>query len=135
MSAREKVESRLRVGRRRTSRRKLKQAHSTFNLVRESGLPLLDYGELDLAIRPLVHRLRQEGFETTASCQGGEGHSFKVPTVIIKYRKKRSYHLKIVKFMQFLEIPCTVSLCYMIQKNRIMYDESHFKIELWEQLE
>lgn len=39
--------------------------------------------ELDPAIVPLVKLLRAAGLNPTSSCQGGEGHGFSFPTVII----------------------------------------------------
>ena len=38
------------------------------------GPDVLDYGAIDPMIRPLVRLLRDNGIETTESCQGGEGH-------------------------------------------------------------
>jgi hypothetical protein len=38
-------------------------------------------GELEDGIREYVELLRQEGVETFASCQGGQGHPYPVPTI------------------------------------------------------
>lgn len=39
------------------------------------------YEEIDPEIRELVRWLRDRGFNTTCSCQGGEGHSYARPTI------------------------------------------------------
>lgn len=44
----------------------------------------VDYGEvtgLDAGIYAFVRLLRAHGVETFESCQGGEGHAFRVPTI------------------------------------------------------
>jgi len=41
----------------------------------------MDIEGLDDGIRDIVLLLRQAGVETFASCQGGEGHAYPVPTV------------------------------------------------------
>jgi len=41
-------------------------------------------GELDPGIAPVVELLRRKGFNTFASCEGGEGHAFTHPTVRIE---------------------------------------------------
>jgi hypothetical protein len=37
--------------------------------------------EIDVLILPIVELLNKNGFKTFESCQGGEGHCFKEPTV------------------------------------------------------
>lgn len=41
---------------------------------------------LDPGIAPIVELLRQNGIDTFASCEGGEGHMFSLPTVRIAPR-------------------------------------------------
>lgn len=41
-------------------------------------------GELDPGIANLVNLLRLYGYDTFSSCQGGEGHAFQNPTVLIR---------------------------------------------------
>lgn len=38
---------------------------------------------IDAGIRPIVRLLHDQGFAMYASCDGGEGHSFRFPTVIV----------------------------------------------------
>lgn len=40
--------------------------------------------EIDTGILDVVILLNRYGLMTTSSCEGGEGHGFKLPTVIIK---------------------------------------------------
>jgi hypothetical protein len=40
-------------------------------------------GPLDTNIAPVVYLLREQGFNTFTSCDGGEGHAFRYPTVRI----------------------------------------------------
>jgi len=42
------------------------------------------YGELDPGIADTVHLLRTNGFNTFTSCQGGDGHDFRQPTIRIQ---------------------------------------------------
>lgn len=39
---------------------------------------------LDLGVVELVRDLRSMGYDTFSSCEGGEGHAFKYPTVLIQ---------------------------------------------------
>ncbi len=41
----------------------------------------LEVDDLDPKIRPIVELLRGQGVETFASCEGGTGHPYPVPTV------------------------------------------------------
>ena len=41
----------------------------------------LEVDDLDPKIRKIVELLREQGVETYASCQGGTGHPYPVPTV------------------------------------------------------
>ena len=41
------------------------------------------YGELDAGIRDAVRLLRDHGWNTTCSCEGGEGHSSEKPSIDI----------------------------------------------------
>ncbi len=43
----------------------------------------MNYSKLDKNIRRLVKFLNKKGIETTSSCEGGDGHGFKFPTVIV----------------------------------------------------
>ncbi|MGO9204329.1 MAG: hypothetical protein ACLQM8_27735 [Limisphaerales bacterium] len=43
--------------------------------------PKDNWPELDDGIRDEVRILREEGIETTESCQGGQGHAYPEPTV------------------------------------------------------
>lgn len=43
----------------------------------------MPYSEIDPDILPLVELLNANGFPTTSSCQGGEGHAFPRPTIRI----------------------------------------------------
>lgn len=52
-------------------------------MVDESGLPII-YDELDPKIAPVVSLLREHGFPTISSCDGGDGHAMDMPTVIIR---------------------------------------------------
>lgn len=45
------------------------------------------YDDIDPGIRALVHLLRDHGWNTTYSCQGGEGHAEKCPTIEIDLQK------------------------------------------------
>ncbi len=49
-------------------------------MTEEARIP---WGEIDKPIRPLVSILTQKGLTTIGSCQGGEGHAFQHPTVIV----------------------------------------------------
>lgn len=66
------------------------------------GLPGFDIEKLDEKIRGIVSIMRWHGFVTFTSCQGGEGHSFKLPTVGImaKHSEKES----VIKFLLSCEI-------------------------------
>lgn len=41
------------------------------------------YASLDPIIGPLVYLLREQGFNTYSSCDGGDGHAYLHPTVLI----------------------------------------------------
>jgi len=42
-----------------------------------------DPDNIDVEIRHAVETLRSFGYETTSSCQGGEGHMSKSPTILL----------------------------------------------------
>lgn len=44
----------------------------------------IDWSEVDEEIKPLVRALREDGFVTVASCQGGNGHTKNLPWVSIQ---------------------------------------------------
>lgn len=48
------------------------------------GAPGVPWDELDDEIRPRVRLLNRLGFTTVGSCQGGEGHAFDLPAVILR---------------------------------------------------
>jgi len=41
---------------------------------------MFDRNQIDSDILPIVDNLREAGFKTSGSCQGGLGHSFKLGT-------------------------------------------------------
>jgi hypothetical protein len=53
---------------------------------KDNKLPPADvpYAALDPEIVPLVRRLNEGGFPTICSCQGGDGHAFKHPTIQVR---------------------------------------------------
>lgn len=53
------------------------------NVTDDSGLPQI-YDELDPRIAPVVMLLRQHDVHTISSCDGGDGHAFDRPTVVIR---------------------------------------------------
>jgi len=46
-----------------------------------------DAAELDDGIRDVVVAMRNAGFDTWSSCQGGEGHLYRYPMVIVRIRE------------------------------------------------
>ncbi len=48
-------------------------------------MPRLDPHTLDDGIREIVQLLREAGYETFTSCEGGRGHPFREPTVGLKF--------------------------------------------------
>ena len=58
------------------------------------------YQDVDPGIRPIVKLLNEAGYETFASCQGGEGHSFLRPTVgVFVHGDYFEFREKFVEFM------------------------------------
>lgn len=53
------------------------------NVTDDSGLPQI-YDELDPRIAPVVMLLRQHDVHTISSCDGGDGHAFDRPTVVMR---------------------------------------------------
>ncbi len=51
---------------------------------REKALFGYSSGTLDPGIRDVVVFLNRHGIKTQSSCEGGDGHAFKFPTVVIK---------------------------------------------------
>lgn len=43
------------------------------------------YKRIDAKIRDLTRLLRDHGFNTTSSCQGGKGHNFERPIIQMEY--------------------------------------------------
>ena len=57
-----------------------------------------NYSNLDPKIKKAVRLLRTAGFETMTSCQGGDGHAFKKPTIGITIN-----HSRVNQIIEFLE--------------------------------
>lgn len=73
-----------------------------------------DPRDLDPVIRETVMRLRDAGFETTCSCQGGPGHPFE----------------RLRAWCRADLVACTVSIHYLCQADRVM-PESFVQVEFW----
>lgn len=93
----------------------------------------IPYCELDAEIVPLVRLLNENGFTTTHSCQGSEGHSFKCPTVGVlsngdldETRKALCAFLLSKGAEGF-----TVKTVSMHQRSEIPESYSYVEVELW----
>lgn len=51
---------------------------------RAASLPPYEGNDLEPGIAPVVYMLREWGIDTFYSCEGGEGHSCRTPTVLFK---------------------------------------------------
>ena len=60
--------------------------------------------ELDAGFRDVVRVLREEGIETTESCQGGQGHPFPEPTVKFSGGKHEGYRAVAAAMMHGLKV-------------------------------
>ncbi len=90
-----------------------------------------DYDSLDDGIVRLVRLLHSHGFKTIGSCQGGDGHSYPLPVAMIAYERIKKEFPRLRQVMQAEGIPCTVSLHYALQSNRVMGDASYMQVQLW----
>lgn len=127
MSAtREATESRNRKRVRRAARRMSKRPMTW------ASIPAFDYDALDPGIVWLVRLLHNHGFKTIGSCQGGDGHSYSLPVAMIVYERVKTEFPRLRRVMQAERIPCTVSLHYALQSDRIMGDASYMQVQLWE---
>ena len=56
----------------------------------------LNYSHIDPAVREAVKVLREEGVDTFASCQGGEGHAYKVPTIRFEGGREEGFRAYVI---------------------------------------
>lgn len=59
-------------------------------------------GDLDPGIAPIVYALRDAGFRTLASCQGGDGHAALHPTVSILPEPRHPIHQTRVRLIRWI---------------------------------
>ena len=86
---------------------------------------------IDPGIRERVGLLLEAGFKTTASCEGGDGHAFRFPTVQVDGKGNLpAVRAQLIRWLQKRGEAGSVSEHYLVQPTRIM-DESYVQIEWW----
>lgn len=90
----------------------------------------LDYSKIDPDVRALVRDLRESGFETTASCQGGPGHAMHLPSVTIAAEDLEAERDRLIEWVQERDLAAIVRVEYLVQSEYVM-DESHLMLRLW----
>ncbi len=102
---------------------------------------IVNRSELDPGIQETVMRLRNAGFETSGSCQGGSGHAFDRPTVQVCRGEGETLHETCLRLRAWCMVELrpwretkggafTVSIHYLCQADRVM-PESFVQVEFW----
>lgn len=98
--------------------------------------PNIPWEEIDSGIIPTVLAFNRAGFETQASCWGGEGHRFDLATICVKcisYGNMNRKRLRLIQWLLSLGIHgFTISLVCMYQDKEAPEDYSYIQVEFWD---
>ena len=90
--------------------------------------------DLDDGIRELVIALNRDGLTTSASCEGGEGHAFELPTVVFETSDLETTRREVSEWMTNHGVHgFTVNVKYLHQSSTTPEDYSHVSVEIWSQ--
>ena len=93
-----------------------------------------EWPELDAGIAPAVMLLREAGFGTFTSCQGGEGHAFEEPTIRFLITDNGDQAVKVLMDAGYLVSDLRRITTYVkTVDNRPQYSADEFwEIVLWQ---
>jgi|SRR6185369_2970799 len=93
------------------------------------------YKEMDKGIVDVVKLLRENGIETFTSCEGGEGHAFKFPTVRCYFENHEEDEVKIMDILGFHGYRgfyvSTFWACSGKAPDSVNLSQSFIQIEFW----
>jgi len=96
--------------------------------------PIL-FGQIDSGIAEVVAKLNDNGFQTIGSCEGGDGHTFHLPTIQVQASGDLDLARKtLCRFLLSRGVSgFTVKTISMHQKSEHPEDFSYIEIEFWSQ--
>lgn len=96
---------------------------------------MIPYDTIDPGIVGLVRLLNESGFSTIGSCEGGEGHTFSLPTIQIANRGTiAATRQELCTFLLSRGAHgFTISEVYMHQSSHDPEPYSYVEVELWSQ--